>query len=79
MTLPRRRSQCSEHMAKALTETLLGDPDFMIGDVPAYSYFTVLDLDSAHTAYEQIYLLEEGDRPRDFMERLGLDGRDAKR
>ncbi len=68
---------CSERMARILTEVLLGDAEFPIVDTPAYTYFTALSLDEATDAYEQIYELPRYHRPRDFMERMGMDGRIA--
>lgn len=73
-----REKQTSVSMAKVFVRTLIGDAEWETpAGVPAYTYFAVLDLDSAHKAYEEIYQLPEGDRMRDLMERLGEDGRVA--
>jgi hypothetical protein len=64
-------------MARVFTEVLLEDAEFPIAGQPAYTYFLTLTMEEAATAYEQIYDLPFWDRPRDFMERMGMDGRVA--
>jgi hypothetical protein len=74
----RRQTQTSPRMAKVFVEALVGDGEWETpSGTPAYSLFAVMDLESAHRAYEQIHALPEGDRLRDIMERLGEDGRVA--
>jgi hypothetical protein len=71
-----RRSQTSPRMAKVFVEALIGDGEWVTpSGTPAYSLFAVMDLESAHRAYEEIHQLPEGMRMRDILERLGEDGR----
>lgn len=69
--------RCSENVARILAHSLLGDAEFPIGGIPAYTYFTSLSYEDATSEYWQLWELPDHDRPRDFMERMGLDGRVA--
>lgn len=69
-------TQTSPRMAKVFAKTLLGDGEWETpSGTPVHSYFALMDLESAHQAYEEIYQLPEGDRLRDLWERIGEDGR----
>ena len=67
--------QCPPNVARAMTRLLLGDPDAVLPNsgTPVYSYFATMTLEDALEEFDQIYKLNEGDRLRDLMERMGED------
>ena len=70
--------QCPPSLAKTITGLLLGEKDHeMPSGTPTHSYFATMSMRDALDEFDQIYRLNEGDRMRDLMERLGEDGSKA--
>jgi hypothetical protein len=60
-----------------MTKLLVGDADGVLpsSGTVIHPYFATMTLEDALEEFDQVYQLNEGDRMRDLVERMGEDGR----
>jgi hypothetical protein len=71
----RASTQTPPMMAKAFTETLLGDASWTTPKgTPVYSYFCTMSIADAYEEFGELLELAHWKRVREIIKRLGEDG-----